>query len=114
MDCKRCRKSASLREEWGCERDTPVPTFEIPCSLCEGAGDETCPTCKGRGVEGITRCPNVTLPSVYRQTISAVSMAKQGLGLPFNGGTFDQSEWFLRALAFVSGIVDEEKGAESR
>lgn len=103
--CRRCKQSDDCRAVWGCDAPTPQPWFELECPRC-AASDPNCTLCRGAGRIGIDRCPNVTIPEVYRVATSAALESDEG-AWPESGGVLDQSAWFVAARNVVLGVVDD-------
>lgn len=82
-----------------------MPWFEIECPRCSSLVPE-CDLCNGTGRVGIDRCPNATVPEIYRRTVGMALETEQG-AWPEAGGLLDQAAWFVAARGHVLRLVGE-------
>lgn len=108
-DCRICKTSPPAREEWGCDKATDEPIFEIPCPRCFGAA-RRCSRCGGSGREGIHRCPNATLSASVRTALWLYGLYPGNLPQP--GTILDQTAHFIatvRILQYADAEIERVK-----
>lgn len=92
--CPACRRSAALREEWGCDKPSGREVWSGTCTACLGAG---CDACAMRGTAPRERCPSSMTDDEGRAVMRALSAYRNGV-LPAEGGWGDQC---ARGMAMV-------------
>lgn len=105
-DCTRCKKSAELRAEYGCDAPARSPVFYVSCSACWGSG---CPECKD-GSFPLYRCPGRLVEG--RRDVQRVFWHLQQEELPSAGGLADQAATFIEARRIYQherGVIDRER-----
>jgi hypothetical protein len=89
--CKACTAGECRDKPSECSPALPL------CVNCEGGG---CDACGGRGRFRITDCPRKMVGANIWDTIQAAYFAEKGV-LPVAGGTLDQTQSFMDALALT-------------
>jgi hypothetical protein len=97
--CKGCGKQ--------CREDYSAGKLQIQCPICEGAGCKTCQN--GRYI--IDRCPSQIVGADLQYAITIVGMAERGF-LPEDGGSLDQSQWFLNLFSRMQSEINRIQSEE--
>ena len=76
---------------------TPLEPALLKCPACAGKG---CGECEDRGHLVIDGCPKKIVDAATWELLRHSRFAEKGL-LPVEGGTLDQTQWFIAGLARV-------------
>lgn len=110
QDCRQCKTSAPLRQQWGCDTATAEPLFWLnPCPWCQGKLP-VCDHCQNEGRVPIHRCPNTMATDKHLAVVNAVVMVEQGV-LPDPGGWQDQATWFVQAYPLIATEIGKTRNA---
>jgi hypothetical protein len=88
----------------------------MTCSACSGAGDESCPTCKGTSFEDSLRCPASMVDQGTLALLDSYRAWKDG-HLPAPGAWLDQSAvWarWMRIIESEASKIELERAKRAR